>query len=162
MPKTLLEQDGLRMETDGEGGLVVHFTTKGFQDRLFLGEEFAEAVAAEYHPEDRLSDMFRAQRRLQERVDPRAFSPVPATRAAYVKDMVLAASDELMEMLRRTPWKPWKKQQEWDEAGYRNEWVDLLHFVLNLALVAGITPQQAFAGYMHKNKVNHTRRSDGY
>jgi NTP pyrophosphatase (non-canonical NTP hydrolase) len=62
--------------------------------------------------------------------------------AEFARWNVLAATDELHEALHLLPWKPWKNYSideletvDWDEFG--RELADVLHFLLNLFLLAG-------------------------
>jgi dimeric dUTPase (all-alpha-NTP-PPase superfamily) len=76
--------------------------------------------------------------------------------------MILATIDELMEVLRETPWKPWKKQQSWNIHKIREELIDVLHFFVNLCLAAGIGSNQLHKMYLDKNKINNKRQDEGY
>ena len=40
--------------------------------------------------------------------------------------------------------------------------VDLFHFLISLAHVLGMTPDDVHAAYTKKNKVNHYRQDSGY
>lgn len=80
----------------------------------------------------------------------------------YIKDMTLAAMVELTEILNETPWKPWKKQQSLNPDKYLEEVADLMHFIINLCLVANITPDMLYEAYSNKNKVNQDRNKGRY
>lgn len=93
----------------------------------------------------------------------------PERRVEFIKDMVLAATDELHEALNETSWKPWSSTfgEVADEA-YFGELIDLWHFVMNLFLVAypGLPPEALAAAielrYAQKRKVNQKRQDEGY
>lgn len=106
---------------------------------------------------DKLDIIFQKQSEFQERV-----GNEPMFNIQFVKDMILATIDELTEALRETPWKPWKKQQEWNMEKFREELVDVLHFFVNLCLAGNMTSDELFNMYIEKNKVNHERQDDGY
>jgi dimeric dUTPase (all-alpha-NTP-PPase superfamily) len=106
-------------------------------------------------PLDRLQTIFELQESLQKRLG-------STYDQAYISTMTLAAVDELMEALRETPWKPWKKQQAFNKDEYKKELVDLLHFFVNLCLAAGMTADELFNKYCEKNGVNFKRQEDGY
>ena len=108
---------------------------------------------------DKLERIFEKQKEFQGKADPRALEDA---NIEYIKDMILAAMDELTEVLRETPWKPWKKQQVFNREKYKEELVDLLHFFVNLCLAADITPLELYNEYMLKNEENHERQEKGY
>lgn len=76
--------------------------------------------------------------------------------------MILSSIDELMEALRETPWKNWKKNQQYNQEKFKEELVDVLHFFINLCLSAGLTPEELTERFMNKNKENNKRQDDGY
>ena len=106
---------------------------------------------------DRLEVMFEKQQQLQDRLGTK-----PYMNQEYINVMTLAAIDELMETLRETPWKPWKKQQEFNTENYKEELVDLFHFYMNLCLAVGMKPEELYERYCVKNKINFKRKDTGY
>jgi len=80
----------------------------------------------------------------------------------FIKDMTLAAIDELMEAIRETPWKPWKKTQEMNKENFKNEIIDVWHFVINLSISAGLSPKELYERFCEKNNENHKRQDRGY
>ena len=71
--------------------------------------------------------------------------------------------------MRETAWKNphkikygWKKTQQLDEEKYKEEIIDLWHFVINLSISAGMTHEEVFERYLGKNKENHTRQNNDY
>ena len=107
-----------------------------------------------------LSEMFLKQAELQKVLNGANFKVVGNKK--YITIMVLAAVDELMEALRETPWKPWKKQQTFNQENFKEELVDVAHFMINLILASGMTAEEFFTRYINKNKVNHKRKEEGY
>lgn len=108
-----------------------------------------------------LSDMFAAQKIVEEQwgrlVDPTN----PEHVSQYVREVVLCASDELHEVLAEVHWKPWKQSRGIkDMAAYREELADLMHFVIDLYLAGGLTAQDMYMDYMSKHDENVRRRSD--
>lgn len=106
---------------------------------------------------DKLDEIFQKQLEFQKRV-----GNIPYKDVQFIKDMTLAAMDELMESLREIPWKPWKKQQEFNMASFKEELIDLLHFFVNLCLAAGMDSNEVHELYLLKNKVNNQRQDEGY
>lgn len=106
-------------------------------------------------PVDKLEIMLNTQAALQERLN-------VVYDQAYREKMSLALIDEVMESLRETPWKPWKKNQHVNYQAMCDELIDALHFLLNLFLAAGMTADDIFNRYMKKQAVNHERQDTGY
>jgi dimeric dUTPase (all-alpha-NTP-PPase superfamily) len=69
---------------------------------------------------------------------------------------------EMSELIDSVPWKWWAKYQEFDEQNAKVEVVDLFHFLISLAQVLGMTPEDVHEAYLKKNKVNHERQDSGY
>lgn len=112
------------------------------------------------HVFDRLHIMFKQQTNLQNVADHRAKETM---NPAYIKDMVLAAHSELTEILNEINWKPWKKTNKTIEIEkFKEEIIDLQHFVLNLALAANMNASEFFDLYNSKNKTNFTRQLEEY
>ena len=49
-------------------------------------------------------------------------------RAAYIRDMSLALTDELHEALNETGWKPWASSRHLNKAAFAAEMIDVQHF----------------------------------
>lgn len=80
----------------------------------------------------------------------------------YIRGMVLALEDELHEALAETGWKPWADTTHLHADRFAGELVDALHFLVNLALVTGWTPEQFIDAYWAKAEVNARRQLAGY
>ena len=97
-------------------------------------------------------------------------------RAQYVDANARELDRELNELVDSLPFKSWKdytKQQErwalfrdeytseeWLEIQY--EWVDALHFLLNIGCMLEIDAEKAFALYISKNQENRDRQQRRY
>lgn len=79
-----------------------------------------------------------------------------------IKNQTLAIIDEVMESLREIPWKPWKNDNLINLKKYRIELIDIFHFLINLFLLAGMTPQMVWDYFKEKNDINIRRQKDGY
>ena len=111
--------------------------------------------------------MFELQHKLQQ-----SYGSVPqrmrrAEHIQYVKDMTLAAIQELGEALNETNWKPWSVSSRGiNVPAYVGELVDVWHFLMNLMLAAGYDPADAadalYEGYLVKRGINEKRASEGY
>jgi len=120
--------------------------------------------------DDRLLNMLTAQAQLQREAYGLDVADIHYdARIRYIKDMVLAATDELHEALNEVSWKPWTSGDPTiNEEAFFAELVDVVHFVMNLLLVAhaGWTPDRVAielaARYTAKNRKNLRRQLDGY
>ena len=82
--------------------------------------------------------------------------------ADFVRWNVLAAMDELTEVLHETAWKPWSVVQgRKDDSAMINELVDVAHFVANLAVAAGCSDAEWEVRYRSKMQINRDRQASG-
>lgn len=114
-------------------------------------------------PADLLVSIWANQREMQTT----SFGADPMTlegeeRVQYIKDMVLAATDELHEALGEVGWKPWATSRHVNDEALKGELIDLLHFVINLMLVAHLTPEEIHHRYFVKAARNKQRQAEGY
>ena len=112
---------------------------------------------------DKLERIMAMQLSFMERIGIHPDKMPLAERERVTKEVVLAMHDELSEVLNWTNWKPWKKERtEVDQHEIRFEIIDLLHFLLELAAVWGMTADDVAAYYIAKNRENQKRQDDGY
>lgn len=119
---------------------------------------------------DSLTRLLEMQERLQREAYGRNLAAMqPEERVDFIKNMVLAATDELHEALNETAWKPWASGYgEIQRDAFFGELVDLFHFVMNLMLAGrpDLTPAEVAAElvvkYKAKNAKNLRRQLDGY
>jgi dimeric dUTPase (all-alpha-NTP-PPase superfamily) len=112
---------------------------------------------------DILREMLKAQRALQRdmhEVDPGEM--MIDDRVMYIKDMVLAMTDELHELLNETGWKPWATSRHVNREAAVGELVDVWHFFMNLMLALNVSPNELFDRYMEKRQRNIQRQQNGY
>lgn len=113
---------------------------------------------------DRLEHMYELQRELQLStydIDPHALTDVGDM--SYIKDMVLALSAELFELLNETTWKPWTHGvRSVTYNTYKKEIVDIWHFFMNLMIAVNMTPDELYTMYIKKRQINVNRQLDGY
>lgn len=77
----------------------------------------------------------------------------------YIREVVLCVTDELHELLNEVHWKPWKDARGIkDVARYREELADVLHFVFDLYLAAGLSGRDMLMDYLAKHQENLDRR----
>lgn len=118
---------------------------------------------------DRLNEIIIAQAELQRKLGFEFGELTVAERVSYVRDMVLAATDELHEALAETTWKPWTTgEPHIDEDRVVGECVDALHFILNIVLAARsrsapeTVAAELFHRYLRKNATNRDRADARY
>jgi len=115
---------------------------------------------------DMLADIFQRQLELQVNsfgVDPRTM--VGTERYIYLLNNFEAVADELAEMRAETHWKMWAGVVHGDfvdRDAFVKEGIDLLHFLVNLFLLAGGTAEEVHERYFKKAAVNAERQSAGY
>lgn len=83
-------------------------------------------------------------------------------RSQFIKDMILAATDELHEALAEVGWKPWATSRHINREAFVGELVDVLHFIVNLWLAVGATPEEVQDRYQQKANKNAKRQQEGY
>lgn len=79
----------------------------------------------------------------------------------WLRNYLRALQDECVELDRELLWKWWSK----DKIGMQNirvEIVDMLHFLVSLALTAGMSADEFHRLYMAKHEVNQKRQESGY
>ena len=69
---------------------------------------------------------------------------------------------ECVELQRETNFKWWKKQKELDISHIKEELVDIQHFLIQLAIELGMTPEELIEEYNKKLDENIERARNGY
>jgi NTP pyrophosphatase (non-canonical NTP hydrolase) len=109
------------------------------------------------------SGLYVAQRAFQARLMGDVPSALEGTeRKAYVREQALALTDELHEALAEIGWKSWATSTHLNREAYKGELADVLIFLMNLMLVADITPSELMESIKAKQVNNHKRQDDGY
>ena len=80
----------------------------------------------------------------------------------WVLNYSRALGQENAELVDSVPWKWWAKYQKFDPQNARVEVVDMLHFLVSLAQVLGMSAQDFYDVYAKKNHINHDRQDSGY
>lgn len=81
--------------------------------------------------------------------------------ADWLGKLHVAMGQELAEFRDSVHWKWWKAGNT-DMQNVRVEIVDMFHFLMSMAQLAGMTAEDFYQGYMQKNKVNHSRQDGDY
>lgn len=111
---------------------------------------------------DMLRAIFRMQKALNERIGVRPDDMTEADQQTWTLNYCRALSQELAELTDSVPWKWWAKYQTFDKQNARVEVVDMIHFVISLAQVLGLSADDVYALYLKKNEVNFQRQDSGY
>jgi dimeric dUTPase (all-alpha-NTP-PPase superfamily) len=111
---------------------------------------------------DQLRELFRMQMALNQRIGVDTATMDEAEKARWLLNYSRAMSQELAELVDSVPWKWWAKYQKFDEQNARVEVVDMLHFLISMAQVLGMSADDLFQAYLKKNEVNFKRQDSGY
>ena len=111
---------------------------------------------------DKLDKIFEQQKALNIRIGVKTEDMSVDDKAQWVLNYTRAMQQEIAELIDSVPWKWWAKYQEFDEQNAKVEVVDLFHFLISIAQVLGMSPEDVYQAYVKKNKVNHNRQESGY
>lgn len=111
---------------------------------------------------DRLDTLFEMQDALNRRIGVDVHTMTDEDRVKWVLNYCRAMSQEIAELTDSVPWKWWAKYQQFDRQNCCVEVVDMLHFLISLAQVLGMSADDVFNAYVKKNEVNFRRQDSGY
>ncbi|MDR2981308.1 MAG: dUTPase [Puniceicoccales bacterium] len=111
---------------------------------------------------DKLEHIFEMQAQLNKRIGVVTDGMSDEDKGKWVLNYTRAMQQEIAELIDSVPWKWWAKYQKFDEQNARVEVVDLFHFLVSIAQVLGMSPEDVYQAYLKKNKVNHERQDSGY
>jgi len=112
--------------------------------------------------QDMFRDIFRMQKELNARIGVRPDEMTEEEQQTWTLNYCRALSQELAELTDSVPWKWWAKYQTFDKQNARVEVVDMIHFVVSLAQVLGLSADDVYDLYVKKNAVNFQRQDSGY
>ena len=96
-------------------------------------------------------------------LDPRMMQGNPTEQARSVKENVLAALVELVEVLNEVKWKYWSHEDPWVRRdAILKEVVDVHHFTGNILVAVGITDEEYEEAYQAKQRENSERQRQKY
>ena len=113
-------------------------------------------------PTDKLSEFFQMQQALNLKIGVDTAHMTDDERQKWVLNYCRAMTQELAELTDSVPWKWWAKYQKFDKQNARVEVIDLLHFLISIAQVLEMTPEDFSEAYAKKHKVNLARQDSGY
>lgn len=112
--------------------------------------------------EDMLRLMFERQERFQALLGHDVADMSTGERVTYLKDQILALTDEAHEALNEIGWKPWATSRHLNAKEFAGELADIMCFLVNLALGVGLTPTNFFDLHAEKVLRNIKRQEDKY
>ena len=116
---------------------------------------------------DRLDEMFVNQDALQEQLGNHLAKLDSEARVQYIKDMILACTDELHEALAEIGWKSWATSRHVNEEAAFGELRDAWQFLMNAMMAVNQRGPRAnaealYQAHNQKIAVNYARQSEGY
>lgn len=113
--------------------------------------------------DDRLHKMFMAQFDAQVNTYGNNFPEMSMDeRIAFISWNAFALDDEIHEAMGEIGWKPWATSKHINRDAYCNELIDTWHFLMNMALVVGMTADEFSGRYFKKLELNVKRQREGY
>jgi len=106
---------------------------------------------------DRLEKMYRTQLAFHRRLHK---SYHPEAELAKTARNIMMEGAELMDQLNWKEWKTTRKEVDWEQVNY--ELADIMAFLLNACIEAGINYEDLFQYYMRKAEVNVNRQEANY
>ncbi|MEZ5405294.1 MAG: dUTPase [Verrucomicrobiia bacterium] len=111
---------------------------------------------------DRLEKIWDLQEALNHRLGIRTGVLSKEEKQKWVLNYCRAMGQEIAELTDSIPWKWWAKYQTFDEQNARVEVIDLFHFLISIAQVLDMSPEDLYQAYLKKNEVNNKRQDAGY
>jgi len=111
---------------------------------------------------DKLTHIFEMQYQLNKRIGVDSTNFNEDDKVKWVLNFSRALSQETSELIDSVPWKWWAKYQKVDFQNAKVEVIDLMHFVVCLALTLGMSADDFYEAYCKKMKVNNDRQDSGY
>ena len=111
---------------------------------------------------DKLEEIFKMQYELNKRIGIDSAALNDEEKIKWVLNYSRALQQENCELVDSVPWKWWAKYQKFDEQNARVEVVDMLHFLVSISHVLGLTADDFYGAYAKKININHGRQDSGY
>jgi len=106
---------------------------------------------------DQLQDIFERQKAFNDSV--RQQRHLDFDQCTWIQKETLAMLSELSEVLDEVNFKWWKNAKPVDEDALKEEIIDLMHFLVSMALDSGMTAEEFHARYVRKNQENFDRQA---
>lgn len=111
---------------------------------------------------DKLDKIFEMQEKLNRRIGINLDHFNDEDKIKWILNYSRALQQEVSELIDSVPWKWWAKYQKFDKQNARVEVVDIMHFLVSIAQVLGMSADDIFDAYCKKNAINHERQDSGY
>jgi dimeric dUTPase (all-alpha-NTP-PPase superfamily) len=111
---------------------------------------------------DKLDKIFEMQEKLNRRIGINLDDLCDDEKIKWILNYSRALQQEVSELIDSVPWKWWAKYQKFDRQNARVEVVDIVHFLVSIAQVLGMSADDIFDAYCKKNAINHERQDSGY
>ena len=111
---------------------------------------------------DKLDKIFEMQEKLNRRIGINLDNLGDDEKIKWILNYSRALQQEVSELIDSVPWKWWAKYQKFDRQNARVEVVDIVHFLVSIAQVLGMSADDIFDAYCKKNAINHERQDSGY
>jgi len=158
--QTIAAYQGMQLEPHTVSTLAEVLRTGGHMPIDQSPEDLFSAFYQK-HP-DKLEAIFFLQKLLNRRIGVDTDKMDESQRQQWLLNYCRAMGQEVAELTDCVPWKWWASYQKFDKQNARVEIVDLLHFLISLAQVMEITPDELFEAYTKKHRVNLGRQDSGY
>ena len=111
---------------------------------------------------DKLDKIFEMQEKLNRRIGINLDNLGDDEKIKWILNYSRALQQEVSELIDSVPWKWWAKYQKFDRQNAMVEVVDIVHFLVSIAQVLGMSADDIFDAYCKKNAINHERQDSGY
>ena len=111
---------------------------------------------------DKLDKIFEMQEKLNRRIGINLDDLGDDEKIKWILNYSRALQQEVSELIDSVPWKWWAKYQKFDKQNARVEVVDIMHFLVSIAQILGMSADDIFDAYCKKNAINHERQDSGY
>lgn len=105
---------------------------------------------------DKLETIFQMQKELNDYII--KVRSLNFSKEEWIQKRSLALIDEVTELLNEVNYKWWKNPKPLNDADIKEELVDILHFYVGMCIDAGLSAEELFDIYLHKNKENYDRQ----
>lgn len=110
---------------------------------------------------DKLDHMYAMQDNIERQYGYNIEAMSPRERVAFIKEYMFHVEHELHECAAELPYlKPWKVYNTVDFTKAQQEFADVLHFIMVVALGLGLTPDAMYQLFFDKTSVIYSRQQD--
>ena len=131
---------------------IVGYVSAGVKQHLMADLE--KTINA--YKTNKLQDLFEMQSTLQRLIGSKIKTK------EFIRLTFIGIITEACEALEEINWKPWKQPQKVNTNKFKEEIVDLWHFVINLTLASGMGSEELMIRFKNKNKINTRRQKEKY